>query len=405
MDDGGTPPVWTAVGNLTSISGISPKVTMVSTTPLDASGGVSTALPGRIDPGQVSLEVHWSNADVQQNIYSALIGRTSRRYRIEWPMANPPAFAEFDGYVTGWNQGSAVGTVLTANVTLQPAGEVETGYAQNWVLSNPDPLASPVNPSNIHRATVPTGLVDGKNWHCVASLYWPSQHSGQVNPNQWRPIVVFADDNPMYAHTQYRAFAFLLGDDEGTYGDQTFKVQTKWGTYSSSNNWNKSVITGFGKAMRMTIGASSNGTTGHMWYGIHGNDPVVSTDSPAPGDNILHLGNHAYTDKWAIAAYGHGVWQYEVLNKAMSDVTWDSTYIDFSVASNIESFYKNGRPQAPSASGNYGHGTPKIFFGREMLAPDWVAGNNKGSGGDFTHEGTLFSDMWISDTQDASRYG
>lgn len=113
-----TPAKYEAIGNITDISGPSPKVDTKDTTDLSNTES-KTFIAGLIDEGEVKLSMKFARADYDI-MNNDLRGRALQNYEVVLPDADNTTF-EFEALVTGIDM-KVASDLITADVTLKISG-------------------------------------------------------------------------------------------------------------------------------------------------------------------------------------------------------------------------------------------------------------------------------------------
>lgn len=119
----GTPEVFTAMPEVLSISGPSPKADRIDVTNLDSSLGYREKITGFIDSGEVQVSFNWT-VDVYGQLLDDLQTRTRRNYKIVYgdTGATEEAFA---ARVSGLTKSVTADKQITMDVTFEIDGVID----------------------------------------------------------------------------------------------------------------------------------------------------------------------------------------------------------------------------------------------------------------------------------------
>jgi hypothetical protein len=122
--DGGGTEVFTAIGELKSLSGPSYSMDTPEATHMASANAAKEYVAGLIDAGEVTAEVNFLN-DSTQNLTAGIKldwkNRTKRNFQIYFPTATTNTIT-FAAFVTGWSPKASVGDILTVEVKLKVTG-------------------------------------------------------------------------------------------------------------------------------------------------------------------------------------------------------------------------------------------------------------------------------------------
>lgn len=115
---------WVNIGQVTNIDGPNKSRDSIETTALDTPGGYKTKIPGFREPGQVVLTMNFTRAtfDIMNADFES---DDLQNYEIVWPDTDTTS-EEFQGFVSAVGRATAVGDVVTANVTIDISGQTTT---------------------------------------------------------------------------------------------------------------------------------------------------------------------------------------------------------------------------------------------------------------------------------------
>jgi len=123
VGDAASPEVFTAIGEITSITGPARTGETIEVTALDSTGGYKQTITGLKDGGTVTLELNYINVADQNQMSADLDSGLEKNYQIVWP-TSPTRSATFGCVVSGWDQSATPNEALTATVTLTISGQV-----------------------------------------------------------------------------------------------------------------------------------------------------------------------------------------------------------------------------------------------------------------------------------------
>lgn len=110
----------TAVGGLTSISGVEVSADTIDVTTLDSADGYREFISGLIDGGEVSAEGYLSDLGTNEATLTGLIGGEAQSCDITF--ANGAKWA-FDAIVTGFSTSADLEDPLSFSITLKVTGK------------------------------------------------------------------------------------------------------------------------------------------------------------------------------------------------------------------------------------------------------------------------------------------
>lgn len=118
-----SPPVYTEIPEIKSISGPSTTIPMIDVTSL--ASDAKEYKPGLKDQGELQLTINWApdNA-VHGDLRDVQSDREVRPFKIEWTDASPVAVWTFDAYVMSFSVSASVDAVVEASVTLRITGDI-----------------------------------------------------------------------------------------------------------------------------------------------------------------------------------------------------------------------------------------------------------------------------------------
>jgi hypothetical protein len=118
-----TPPVWTDIAEVTSITPPALSMDTVDATHMGSPDGFMEYIAGLIDAGEASMEMSFLPANAGQvALITAMVGRTEGNYRILYSDAAATPWV-FKAFVTGFEVSSAVVDKTTATVTFKVNGK------------------------------------------------------------------------------------------------------------------------------------------------------------------------------------------------------------------------------------------------------------------------------------------
>ena len=119
-----SPPVYTAVAEILSISGPEVSVEEIEVTSLGSTGGYKEYVSGLKDGGTVSLEANWIKSNTSQTTMRDLVdsGATSS-YQVAFS-DSPQTTATFNAKVTSFGMSADPGSQLKCTFGLRITGEI-----------------------------------------------------------------------------------------------------------------------------------------------------------------------------------------------------------------------------------------------------------------------------------------
>jgi predicted secreted protein len=117
-----TPPVYTVVAKVTSLSAPSLSMDTVDSTHMGSTGGWREAISGLKDPGEVTVELNFIPDDASQlELLNRFSAGTLDNYRITYPDGTNAW--PFKGYVTSFEPEFEVNEIVKATVTIKLSGK------------------------------------------------------------------------------------------------------------------------------------------------------------------------------------------------------------------------------------------------------------------------------------------
>lgn len=116
--------VFTAVSEITDISGPGRELTLFERTHMLSPGGYKEYGPSLKDANPVSIPMNFIYDTMQQYIIGLCDDGTLTNFRIEVPLESTTLRMSFAGYVTKFEPMSKIAGALSANVTIKPTGPI-----------------------------------------------------------------------------------------------------------------------------------------------------------------------------------------------------------------------------------------------------------------------------------------
>lgn len=110
----------TAVGGLTSISGVEVTADTIDVTTLDSTDGYREFIGGFVDGGEVSAEGYMSDKGTAEATIAGYVGATEKSCEIAF--SNGAKWA-FDGVVTGFSTNADLEGVIGFSITIKVSGK------------------------------------------------------------------------------------------------------------------------------------------------------------------------------------------------------------------------------------------------------------------------------------------
>ena len=121
IGNGGSPEVFTAVAEVTTLTPPSQVFGEIQTTHLSTPGATHTYRPTLADPGEVALTLNYIPGGTEDAAIRALFDRSTRNFEIEYPNG---ARVQFSGFARNFEpQAVELEGLLTANVTIRVSGK------------------------------------------------------------------------------------------------------------------------------------------------------------------------------------------------------------------------------------------------------------------------------------------
>lgn len=120
--DGASPEVFTAVGQVTSITSAGQSRALIDVTTLDST---SRQYKLAIKDGQeMTLAIQYDSASTSQTgLRTDMVNGTTRNFRLTLT-DSPATTIDFAGLVTNWTQDFEIDGVVSLNVTIKPTGDL-----------------------------------------------------------------------------------------------------------------------------------------------------------------------------------------------------------------------------------------------------------------------------------------
>ena len=121
IGNGGSPEVFTAVAEVTTLTPPSQVFGEIQTTHLSTPGATHTYRPTLADPGEVAMTLNYIPGGTEDAAIRALFDRSTRNFEIEYPNG---ARVQFSGFARNFEpQAVELEGLLTANVTIRVSGK------------------------------------------------------------------------------------------------------------------------------------------------------------------------------------------------------------------------------------------------------------------------------------------
>ena len=115
-------PVFTAIGNVTSVSGPEIERETYDVTAHDSADGWREFIGGLKDGGEVSLEINY-DPDKHDVLIADFGDTTARDYKMVWPAAAGGGNWAIKAFLTGFSQEAPVDDKLSAELTFKVTGK------------------------------------------------------------------------------------------------------------------------------------------------------------------------------------------------------------------------------------------------------------------------------------------
>ena len=126
IGDGGDPETFTAIAEVSSISGPGLSLDTIDVTHHSSTAGWREFVGGLLDAGEVSFDINYLPTDATHDASTGLIkdmtDRTVRNFQLVFPDASNTTWS-FSALVTGFEPSEPVDDKLAASVTLKLTGQ------------------------------------------------------------------------------------------------------------------------------------------------------------------------------------------------------------------------------------------------------------------------------------------
>lgn len=127
IGDAGSPETFTAIAEVTNISGPGITTDTEDVTHHESTGGFKERIPTLLDAGAVTFDVSFiptaaTHRDASGGLLDDQLAKTKRNFQIIWSDSGSTTWS-FAAYVTGFSPTAPVGGKLGAAVTLQVTGQ------------------------------------------------------------------------------------------------------------------------------------------------------------------------------------------------------------------------------------------------------------------------------------------
>lgn len=124
MGNAASPEVFTAIGEVRSITGPGGSASVIDVTNL--SSVAKEKMMGLADEGQVTFEIYYIPTDTQ---HAALRAARAARTLVNFELSyadSPPTVDSFSAYITSMSINNQLDSAVTASITLEVTGAVTT---------------------------------------------------------------------------------------------------------------------------------------------------------------------------------------------------------------------------------------------------------------------------------------
>lgn len=132
IGDGGGPETFTTIANVFSIGDAGAEAEMIDVTDHSSTSGWKEKLPGLIDGGAVTMQIHYDPVagthDDATGLINDMENRTKRNFELVWPDAANTKWG-FSAYVKSFKAEAPVDGKLAASVALEITGVVDFSKA------------------------------------------------------------------------------------------------------------------------------------------------------------------------------------------------------------------------------------------------------------------------------------
>ena len=361
-----SPTTWTSIAEVVTISGPEVSSDLVEASTLDSAAGYKEFIAGNQDGGTLSLTLNFVNTSAQRDLRALQGALVASPFRLLLP-TSPTSWFYFDGRLVDWSQGAEPNAPMQAEVGIKISGAVtfSSGTPEAWTHN----MVTFDGSDSLNRGADLTGVTTFDRATIVLKVNLASE-----SPTLSRTIFhiddAIVDLTFKVAVHPDRRLSFScqdIGGSKGTNGPAVVTAPLTPGTDYLVHI-----------AFRNATGIQSL----RSW--VDGNEQTVTQsflgagtiDAAALGTNVKIGG---------VSAVEQGGFKGELGLVWVAFGTTAAAYV-----TDASKFYASGSEVYTGPAGALPSGTsPAVMFGQQQLAADWNAGDNLGTGGDFTMSGAV----------------